>query len=371
MKRILKTLAVSIALALAAILVIWNREIATIFTIKPLESTDYVFQMDYKAPYDLDDIVNADADENSELVNYVIGKLAKGLPLGKTTEAGPQPMGCTSFQARNAEGDGYLYARNYDYFKSPTMIVRSSPKKGYKSISVCDLSHVGYSKEKLPDNFAKKALCLAMIYAPMDGINEKGLCTSIMALPNMPSQQDTPKHDIGTSMVMRLILDKCSNVDEALQLLDGVDIRHDLKAGSGYHYMIADAKGNCVVLEFDMNDGWKSTVIRKPEDKNYMVVTNHLLSPKYYTTEPDERFGNPHSKSWWRYATVDSLLSTKNGTVTPDEAYGILDEVHWDDLVWDNGIVETTQYSNVYDQDGLTLTFHPWENREKAFKFEL
>jgi hypothetical protein len=56
--------------------------------------------------------------------------------------------------------------------------------------------------------------CLAAVYAPVDGINEKGLCTSIMALPNQASQQDTPKPNVGTTIIMRLWLDRCATVQE-------------------------------------------------------------------------------------------------------------------------------------------------------------
>ena len=113
-----------------------------------------------------------------------------------------------------------------------------------------------------------------------DGINEKGLCTSIMALPKMAAQQDTEKHDVGTTVIMRLFLDRCATVQEALDLVNSVDIRHDAVGGSGYHYMVADASGDCAVIEFDKEDGWKTMVVRKSPDFTYMHVTNHLLSEK-------------------------------------------------------------------------------------------
>ena len=102
-----------------------------------------------------------------------------------------------------------------------------------------------------------------------------------------------------------------------------------------------------------------------------MLVTNHLLDPRYYTTEPDEVVGNPHSKSWWRYETADAYLSEKNGTVTADQAQECLSLVHWKDLVWDNGMVEDTQFSNVYDQSALTLRLRSWADYDKTVNFSL
>ena len=213
--------------------------------------------------------------------------------------------------------------------------------------------------------------CLAAIYAPLDGVNEKGLCTSIMALPKQASQQDTPKHDVGTTIIMRLWLDRCATVQEALDLLETVDVRHDAAVGSGYHYMVADAGGDCAVVEFDKEDGWKTMVVRKAPDAAFMLVTNHLLSEKYYTTEPDPAVGNPHSKSWWRYETVTDYLRQHDGALTLEQAQECLALVHWKDLLWETGTVEDTQYSNVYDQQEPSLSLRNWNDYETTHHFHL
>ena len=233
------------------------------------------------------------------------------------------------------------------------------------------MSHFGYSLEKLPTSLATKLNCLAAIYAPVDGINEKGLCTSIMALPKQASQQDTDKHDVGTTIIMRLWLDRCATVDEALALLETVDVRHDAAVGSGYHYMVADASGDCAVVEFDKEDGWKTMIVRKEEGRNSMLVTNHLLSEKYYTTEPDPAVGNPHSKSWWRYETAGAYLEEHNGIFSLEDAQECLSQVHWKDLLWENGTVEDTQYSNVYDEKNIVLYLRNWNDYDTTHKFQL
>jgi len=233
------------------------------------------------------------------------------------------------------------------------------------------MSHFGYSLEKLPTSFAKKLNCLASIYAPVDGINEKGLCTSILALPKQASQQDTPKHDVGTTVIMRLWLDRCATVQEALVLLETVDLRHDASVGSGYHYLVADANGDCAVVEFDKEDNWKTMVVRKPADANSLLVTNHLLSEKYYTTEPDPAVGNPHSRSWWRYETAGAYLQEHDGILTLDQAQECLSQVHWKDFVWENGTVEDTQYSNVFDQKNVTLYLRNWNDYDTTHRFTL
>ena len=377
MKKFLKWVCIFAVAIVVAVACIWGGEIRSISTIESVGGNEYLYKMEYRAAYDLDDVVSRDIDSNAKLLEYVIGRIGKGIPIKmKSAQVADEngelgTFACTSFQAAKADGEGYWYGRNYDFYKNPTMVTISHPKKGYASIGVSDMSHFGYGLDKLPDALARKVNCLAAIYAPVDGINEKGLCTSIMALPNQAACQESGKHKVGTTIIMRLWLDRCATVQEALDLAATLDIRHDTVVGSGYHYMIADANGDCAILEFDKEDGWKSMILRKPAGEKSMLVTNHLLSSKYYTTEPDPAVGNPHSKSWWRYETAGAYLAAHEGVLTLEEAQECLAQVHWKDLVWENGEIEDTQYSNVYDQKNITLTLRNWNDYETSVKFSL
>ena len=377
MKKFLKWVCIFAVAIVVAVACIWGGEIRSISTIESVGGNEYLYKMEYRAAYDLDDVVSRDIDSNAKLLEYVIGRIGKGIPIKiKSAQVADEngelgTFACTSFQAAKADGEGYWYGRNYDFYKNPTMVTISHPKKGYASIGVSDMSHFGYGLDKLPDALARKVNCLAAIYAPVDGINEKGLCTSIMALPNQAACQESGKHKVGTTIIMRLWLDRCATVQEALDLAATLDIRHDTVVGSGYHYMVADANGDCAILEFDKEDGWKSMILRKPAGEKSMLVTNHLLSPKYYTTEPDPAVGNPHSKSWWRYETAGAYLAAHEGVLTLEEAQECLAQVHWKDLVWENGEIEDTQYSNVYDQKNITLTLRNWNDYETSVKFSL
>lgn len=356
---------------------LWRNEIRTIASLQQVGDNKYLYFMEYKANYDLDEVVSSDIDQNPKLLEYVTKKIGKGLPIkGKSAQVADEngkmnTFNCTSLQAKNAEGDGFLYGRNYDYFQNPTLVTLSHPKEGYASLAVSDMSHFGYSLEELPTKFMKKLLCLAAIYAPVDGINEKGLCTSVMALPHQPANQQTGKHSVGTSVIMRLWLDRCATVQEALDLLATVDVRHDSLVGSGYHYMVADANGDCAIVEFDKEDGWKTMVVRKPAEANHLLVTNHLLSDKFRTTEPDPAVGNPNSRSWWRYEVAENYLDQRNGVLTSDQVMECLGLVHWEHLELPNGKIEVTQYSNVYDQSALTLRMRPWNDYSRIYDFKL
>ena len=376
MKKFIKIVLILILALLLVVTLVWQGEFFTLHTLAQV-GNPYLYTMEYRASYDLDDVIEKEVDTNAELLDYVISRVGKGLPIQiKSSQVADengelQTINCTSFQAKQADGEGYWYGRNYDYYKNPTLVTFSHPRDGYASIACSDMSHIGYGLDKLPRKFLSRINCLAAIYAPVDGINEKGLCTSIMALPKQASQQNTEKYDVGTTVIMRLWLDRCATVEEALTLLETVDVRHDAAVGSGYHYMIADATGHCVVVEFDKDDDWKTIVVRKPQEKDYMLVTNHLLNPKHYTTEPDIAVGNPHSYSWDRYAKADAYLSEHAGVLTFEQAQECLSLVHWVDLPIPGDKVEDTQYSNVYDQQNLTLSLRNWNDYETTCVFAL
>ena len=121
---------------------------------------------------------------------------------------------------------------------------------------------------KFPDDM----LALASIYVPLDGINEKGLyIADLMAGDDEQTAQNTNKQNLTTTAAIRLILDKAADVDEAIELLKGIDMYSVI--GSAHHFAIADALGKSVVVEYVNNQMY---VAECP------VLTNHYTadSPK-------------------------------------------------------------------------------------------
>ena len=347
-------------------------QLKTVNSIAQVGDDPYLFVMENHFKYDLDEVINSDIDSNKKLLWYVTNKISHGLMKADTANLYKNAnFGCTSFQALKDDSTGFWYGRNYDFFKDPTMVVINRPKEGYASISTCDLMQLGMKFDKLPNKFKNKLTCLAGIYAPMDGINEKGLCTSIMALPYQAGHQNTGKHKVGTSIIMRLWLDRCATVQEAIDLLAQYDLCHDTEAGSGYHYMVADANGDCAIIELDKDDNWKTIVLRKPADSNYFHITNHLLNPKHVTTVPDPSVGNPNSKSWWRYEKVKEYMNENNGTLSLEGMQKGLEMVRWVDLLLPSGKVEDTQWSNVYDQTNKVLYLRHWNSYDNTRVFKL
>ena len=72
---------------------------------------------------------------------------------------------------------------------------------------------------------------------------------AVLTLDSEPVHQNTGKPVIGTTLVIRLILDRAATTEEAVELLN----QYDMFATSGrdYHFYITDASGDGRVVEYD------------------------------------------------------------------------------------------------------------------------
>ena len=58
------------------------------------------------------------------------------------------------------------------------------------------------------------------LYAPLDGMNEKGLAVSVNMIQDSPGiSQDSGKPALTTTTAVRLLFDRAADVEEALELL--------------------------------------------------------------------------------------------------------------------------------------------------------
>ena len=111
------------------------------------------------------------------------------------------------------------------------------------------------------------SMALSGLFFALDGINEKGLAVAdLMAGDEAVTHQDTGKPALTTTSAICYLLKNAATVDEALELLRGIDMNSDI--GSAHHYAIADASGKSVVVEYVDNE---IVVVDSP------VVTNHYL----------------------------------------------------------------------------------------------
>ena len=290
-RRALLALAAVILAAVLVLLALFQAELRTLNTIERVDDTD-LFTMTYLGDYGLDDfLAQGGASNDNELLDFLMQKLLKGLPLRFDIP----DLGCSTFAAETPEGDA-IFGRNFDMYYSPALFVRTAPEDGYRSISMVNLSYIGFGEDKLPTSLLDSLLTLAAPYVPLDGLNEKGLAVGVLLIDTEPTDQQTDKPDITTTTAIRLLLDRAATVDEALALLSQYDMH--ASANSCYHFQIADAAGRAVVVEYI---GDEMNVVESPR------ATNFLL------TEGDWDFGRGQD----RFAVLEETMEPRIWAAPP------------------------------------------------------
>lgn len=257
-------------------------------------------------------------------------------------------FGCSTIavQSPNAER---LFGRNFDWNNCNALIVKSNPTEGYASISTVNMDFIrqgtGLSLNSLPDNIKT----IAALYAPLDGMNEKGLCIAVNMIQDSDTiEQNSNKSDITTTTAIRLVLDKAANTDEAVELLKEFDMHASM--GMMIHFAISDSEGKSVAVEYV---------------KNKIVITNTPILTNFYVSQ-GEKYGIGTSQSHERYEILKNALA-ENAIATEEQLKNILDSVSKDNF----NEFESTQWSVVYNQTKGEARYYHRENYDKAYVFNL
>ncbi len=286
------------------------------------------------------------AKTDREVVQFLAGRFLAGNERGMTMQT--QAFGCSTFSVKSAE-NGYLFGRNFDWNSCDALVVTSYPVEGYASVSTVNRDFIRQGAGMAGGLLNDEMLTIAALYAPLDGMNEKGLCVSVnMIQDGATIAQDTGKTAITTTTAIRLLLNRAATVEEALALLR----QCDLHASMDYmvHFAIADSTGNSVAAEYIDNE---MVVIETP------VLTNFYLAK-------GEKQGIGTSQSHERFDILTEMLAGKQA-MTQEEARDALDSVSKDNF----GEFESTEWSIVFDQSALTAVYYHRENYKKAYYFQI
>ncbi|MDO4198157.1 MAG: hypothetical protein Q4D13_04105 [Erysipelotrichaceae bacterium] len=332
--------------------------------------------------------------------------------------------GCSTFFTKNLEGE-YMLCRNYDYghyFMNDrhnertglNVIVKgNNPKAKYKSIGVGDAYWLDYKNGMIKEGMADdgKSDLSAFVMMPflcMDGINEKGLGVSIMALVNrveweeieyegaetkvpefdelyvLENKDETPdplylhgregsiavnntdkkawiahmttndttmpgKPPIIPPIMMRMMLDNCANVDEAVAFADGFNMK-SVVPGSDYHIMLVDESGKSRLLEW-------------VDNRMNVIDINHATN---YRVSTEDGF---HGKCGRDECIKAGLYRTQKGGMREDFAKNLLSLIAQDPT---NGNDKgKTQYSCIYHLKSKTMKIYSFGDFEKSFDYNL
>lgn len=257
------------------------------------------------------------------------------------------PFGCSTISAKDEKGNA-LFGRNFDWNTCNAMIVQSEPINGYASISTVNTDFIHMSGISLSDiPHPMQALCF--LYAPLDGMNEKGLAVSVNMIQDLATiSQNTDKPDITTTTAIRLLLDRAANIEEAIELLK----QYDMHASMGYmmHLALADKDGRSVVVEYINNE---------------MIVTQTPVVTNFYLAEGEKK-GIGTQQSHKRYDILMEVLSN-NKTMDMKRVQEALDSVSKDNF----GAFESTEWSIVFNQSTGEVHYYHRENYQEKYLFYL
>ncbi len=216
-------------------------------------------------------IGNGGGRSAAELSGYVMSFLSKGFYRPEAGNPAPARYGCSALTAHTPEG-GVLMGRNFDFNSATGMVVHTVPTQGYETYTTFNLEFLGFGQGWLPEGFKNQYMALSALFFALDGINEKGLAVAdLMAGDDAQTHQESGKPALTTTSAICYLLKNAATVDEALDLLRGIDMHSDI--GAAHHYAISDATGRSVVVEYVDE---RMEVVESP------AVTNHYLcAPKY------------------------------------------------------------------------------------------
>ena len=259
-----------------------------------------------------------------------------------------QTFGCSTLFVQNSEG-GYFFGRNFDWNACNALVLISYPEDGYASVSTVNLDFIRQGVGMAGSLLSDDMMVIAALYAPLDGMNEKGLCVSVNMIQDSATiSQNTGKTALTTTTAIRLLLNQAATVEEALELLS----LYGLHASLNYmvHFAIADADGNSVAVEYIDNE---------------MVVTETPVLTNFYLAAGKKQ-GIGTSQSHERFDILTETLTGKS-SMTQAEVRDALDSVSKDNF----DEFESPEWSIVFDQSALTAVYYHRENYGNAYFFQI
>ena len=287
-KRIIKISVLSfvnvILLAIVIVLCILYGRLASMMSVK--KKGENLYTMNYKQNYHLDKVLNAKIVDEDDLFKYI----CKELFFGYQVDTNIEQYGCSAFATQTPEGDNTV-GRNFDLKGTDTLCLYTHPRGGYKSISTVstDMVAVGGDNKTTPKSFIGRASLLVAPYICVDGMNEKGLSASLLDMSYGETHMNTDKPNLIVTLAIRLLMDRASTVDEAINLLK----QYDIQTAHGWtqHIFISDASGKSAIVE------WVNGEINIV---NYNVCTNFWMS--------DPTLNGDYSNQCYRFDLIDTYL---------------------------------------------------------------
>ncbi|MGN0191227.1 MAG: carcinine hydrolase/isopenicillin-N N-acyltransferase family protein [Candidatus Cryptobacteroides sp.] len=345
-------------------------KLAMINSVKNLDGLGRLYEVDYTVDYKLDELIAKDAEGQAGLFTEI--------PKLLFDRQDPKPAnvsfgaGCSAFAVPEAGGIDFLMGRNYDfrhadakgYKPIAAILVRTAPEDGKKSIAMVDGANLGFGQGFYEDPDQDMSMLMGLPYAILDGINEDGFAIGVLALREVPTvQMDPSKHTIGTTVAMRMLLDKVSTVREAIEMLKQYNLDMSLAGiesipedgkkdpiGTGcvnYHYYMADATGDFAIIEYVFRKDASSEtpifmeVMQGGDENRYL--TNFYVSDSM-AERPEGKDKSTHGLN--RYNILANTLYHAGYQLSKDDAMQLLNYVSQPPT---EDFTSQTQWSSLYN----------------------
>lgn len=345
-----------------------------IHSMKDLDGNGRLYEIDYNQDYMLDSVMQPGITEQTGLFRHIASLLFDNLP-AENAEV-KYGAGCSAFAAQEAERKGFLMGRNYDfrhftpdnksYLPTSAILVRTAPEGGKKSISMVDGLNLGFGQGFYNDGKTDLSMLMALPYAALDGINEDGFAIGVLALNEKQTNQQTGKQRIGTTVAIRMMLDKASTVREAIEMLKNYDMDMRGNGHSNYHFFMADATGDYAIVEYTFDKDRTEPKVMEvfTADDSLRCVTNFYVAPSM--TGTTDGWGSSHGKD--RYENLRKTLDEKKHVMKEDEAMQLLEKVSQPPT---EELTSQTQWSALYNLTEKTLRLTILREYAKEYNFRI
>ena len=253
---------------------------------------------------------------------------------------------CSLFTALG-DPQSVIFGRNFDWRFSPALLLFTHPPDGYAFVSRVDIGYLldDQSANAFLDlNIDDRTSLLEAPFWPFDGMNERGVAVGMAAVPASELPSEDARDTIDSLQIMREVLDHASSTVEAVEIFKTVNI--DMGGGPFLHYLITDAAGKAVIIEF--LDG---SMVEIWQENPWLAATNYLRS--------DESDGSGYHH--WRYETIVERMHNTDGRMDSSAAMSTLREV----------AQENTQWSVVYKVSERTIEIVMGRDFQTTHKFQL
>ena len=311
-----------------------------------------IYYLEYKGNDGFDSFLEAGgASSSGAMAGYIVHFLSKGLASSEAKgETVSMDYGCSTLNVTSPDGD-VLLGRNFDWTQALCIISHVKPKGGYEYISAFDGTLLNFGKDWVPEGFPNQYMALSALFVALDGINEKGLAIAdLMAGDDEETHQDRGKPDLTTTCALKYMLSRAADIDEAIALLNTIDMHSDV--GKAHHYSMSDASGRSVVVEYV--DG--EAVVTETR-----VVTNHYLCrEKYLAGKLADDF---------RQERLEEARESASGTMDENALFESMK------LAWqyghDNDSFQGTQWTEIFNLSHPSLTLCWNRDESSVHKFEI